>query len=319
VTTAGGSDPFGRPGPAPSAVSRPSARDVALMAVGVVAVSTSAPLIAATAAPALAIAFWRNALATVAISPFALLRHRRELVGLSRREWQLALGAGSLLTAHFATWVPSLSYTSVASSTALVASQPVWAAMIARATGHVVPRRAWLGMGIAFVGVLVITGVDLSLSARALVGDVLALAGAVFAAGYVTVGSRVRQTVSTTTYTFVCYGFCSVALLLVCLVGGQDLSGYSSSTWVKLLALTAGAQLLGHSVFNLVLQTTSPTVVSMAILFEMPGAALIAAAWLGQVPPAGVLPGALLLLAGVAVVVRSGGGVPAERVEPPPG
>jgi drug/metabolite transporter (DMT)-like permease len=295
------------PQPAPSAVARPPGRDLVLLAVAVGAVATSAPIIAATAAPALAIAFWRNAFGTMAIAPWAFLRHRGELRRLSRRELRLSLGAGALLALHFGTWIPSLELTTVASSTALVATQPVWAALIARASGHHVPRRAWWGMGIAFLGVLVLTGVDFSLSPRALVGDLLALVGAVFAAGYVSVGARVRPTVSTTPYTLVVYGSCATLLLVVCLASGQQLAGYSADTWVKLLALTAGAQLLGHSLFNVILRTTPPTVLSMAILFEMPGAALIAALWLGQTPPWGVLPAAVLLLIGVGVVVRSQG------------
>lgn len=293
--------------PAPSAVARPPGRDLVLLAVAVSAVATSAPLIAATAAPALAIAFWRNAFGTMAIAPWAFLRHRGELRRLSRRELRLSLGAGALLALHFGTWIPSLELTTVASSTALVATQPIWAALIARASGHDVPRRAWWGMGIALLGVLVLTGVDFSLSPRALVGDLLALVGAVFAAGYVSVGARVRPTVSTTPYTLLVYGSCAALLLAVCLVSGQQLAGYSPDTWVKLLALTAGAQLLGHSLFNVILRTTPPTVLSMAILFEMPGAALIAALWLGQTPPWGVLPAAVLLLIGVGVVVRSQG------------
>jgi drug/metabolite transporter (DMT)-like permease len=305
------------PQPAPSAVARPPGRDLVLLAVAVGAVATSAPIIAATAAPALAIAFWRNAFGTLAIAPWAFLRHRGELRRLSRRELRLSLGAGALLALHFGTWIPSLELTTVASSTALVATQPVWAALIARASGHHVPRRAWWGMGIAFLGVLVLTGVDFSLSPRALVGDLLALVGAVFAAGYVSVGARVRPTVSTTPYTLVVYGACATLLLVVCLASGQQLAGYSADTWVKLLALTAGAQLLGHSLFNVILRTTPPTVLSMAILFEMPGAALIAALWLGQTPPWGVLPAAVLLLVGVGVVVRSQGrevapSIPAE-------
>ncbi len=316
------------PGARPSAVGRPSSRDVGTMAVAVAAISTSAPLIAATAAPALAIGFWRNALGFLAIAPFALgrRRYRSELLAMVAREWWLALAAGAALALHFATWVPSLTYTSVASSTALVATQPVWAALIARATGHDVPRRAWAGMGVAFAGVLVITGIDLTLSARAVFGDVLALTGAFFAAVYVTVGSRVRATVSTTAYTLVCYGSCAVLLLVPCLLTGQQLTGYSSTTWWQLLALTAGAQLLGHSLINMVLQTSPPTVVSLAILFEMPGAALIAALWLGQLPPWGLLPAAFLLLAGVAIVVRSGAGTgpsadgrPGGVVAAPPG
>jgi drug/metabolite transporter (DMT)-like permease len=303
----------------PSAVGHPTPRDVGLMAVAVAAISTSAPLIAATAAPALAIAFWRNAFGTLAIAPFALTGARlRELRTLGRREWRLTTASGGLLALHFATWVPSLTYTSVASSTALVATQPVWAALIARATGHDVPPRAWVGMAVAFAGVLTLTGIDLTLSTRAVVGDLLALAGAVFAAAYVTVGSQVRQTVTTTTYTFVCYGVCALLLLSACAVGRVHVLGFQPVTWLQLLALTAGAQLLGHSLINVVLQTSSPTVVSLAILFEMPGAAIIAAIWLGQHPPWGVIPAALLLLAGVAIVVdsdRRRSGV----VEAPPG
>ncbi len=289
-----------------------------LMLVGVLAVSTSAPLIAATAAPAFAIAFWRNAFATGAIAPYALWRHRLELASISRRELALSLGAGVLLAAHFATWVPSLRYTSVASSTALVATQPVWTALVAARLGQHVPGRAWLGMAVAFTGVLVLSGVDLSLSRRALVGDMLALAGGIFAALYVSVGAQVRRSLSTATYTLVCYGLCAALLLVVCLLGRQDLTGYPAGTWVKLAALTAGAQLLGHSVFNIVLRTTSPTVISLALLFEMPGAALIAALWLGQRPPWGVLPAAALLLVGVAVVIGAWGGGPGDPAEPPP-
>lgn len=290
---------------ATSAVGRPPGRDFALLAVGVLAVSTSGPLIAATAAPALAIAFWRNAFGTAVLAPFALLRHRRELLTLSRRQWQLAGAGGVLLALHFATWVPSLDYTSVASSTALVATQPAWAALIARWRGQLVPRQAWVGIAVAFAGVLVISGVDFSLSRQALFGDLLALVGAFFAALYVTVGAEARRTTGTTVYTTIVYGTTSVVLLVTCLLFAQPLTGYSADTWTKLLLLTAGAQLLGHTVFNAVLKTTPPTVMSLAILFEMPGSALLAWAWLGQVPPRGVLPGAALLLVGIALVVRS--------------
>jgi len=244
-----------------SAVARPPRADLLLMPIGILAVSTSGPLIAAAAAPPLAIALWRNVFALGAIGPYALLRHRGELRGLDRREWRWALGAGVLLALHFATWVPSLTYTTVASSTAIVCSQPVWVAMIARSMGHVVPRRAWIGIGIALLAVVVLTGVDFSLAPRALGGDLLALAGGVFAAGYTVAGGEVRRTVSTTAYTLVCYGTAAVLLLAGVLVSRQQLVGYDGRTWLQLLALTAGAQLLGHSLFNRVLRTTSATVV----------------------------------------------------------
>ncbi len=297
----------------PSAVGRPARSDLTLMAIAVLAISTSGPLIAATAAPALAIAFWRNAFGTLAIGPYALLRHQGELRGLTRRELRLAMVSGLLLALHFATWVPSLMLTSVASSTALVAMQPVWAALIARATGHPVPRQAWVGMAIAFAGVLVITGVDVTLSGRAVVGDALALVGGMFSAAYVTVGAQVRRTVSTTTYTLLCYGSCALLLVAACVVGRQPVTGFPADVWVKLVALTLGAQLLGHSLFNIVLKRVSPMLLSLLILFEMPGAAVIAALWLGQLPPWGVLPAAALVLIGVAVVIRAEPGAPADQ------
>jgi drug/metabolite transporter (DMT)-like permease len=166
-----------------------------------------------------------------------------------------------------------------------------------------VPRRAWLGIGIAVVGAVTISGVDFSISARALGGDLLALVGGVFAALYVAVGGEVRRSVSTTAYTTLCYGTAAVVLLAICVVSGQHLTGYSGRTWLQLAALTLGAQLLGHSVIARVLRSTPATVVSLAILFEVPGAGLVAAATLGQLPPWGVLPGVALLLAGLALVV----------------
>ncbi len=299
--------------PGVEAIALPPPRDVGLLVVALVAVSTSGPIIASAAAPALAIAFWRNAMAGAVLLPWAALRRRSELRALDRRHWWLSLLAGLLLAGHFATWVPSVVLSSVASSTALVATQPVWAALIARARGRRVSGRVWLGIVVSVLGAALLTGADVRLSGRALLGDVLAILGGVLAAAYMTAGSAVRARVSTTTYTTVCYGCCALVLLAVCLVGGQRLGGYDAGTWVKLAALTLGAQLLGHSLVNVVLRTTSPTVVSLAILFEVPGAGLIAATWLHQVPSRWALPGLAVLLLGIAIVVRAGArAVPVE-------
>ena len=293
---------------APQGLDRPPARDLPIIAVAVLAVSTSGPLIAAAVVPALAIAFWRNAMASAVLAPVVLLRRRDELRRLDRRERGLALLAGLLLALHFATWVPAVGLTTVASATALVGTQPVWSALIARARGEAVTRQVWLGIAVALSGALLLTGADFRVSGDALVGDLLALVGGIFAAGYMAAGSEVRRSVSTTTYTALCYSTCSVLLLITCLVGGQDLSGYRGVDWVKLIALTAGAQLLGHSLFNVVLKTTSPTVVSMSILFEIPGAAVIAAIFVkGQHVPLLAIPAAVLLLLGLGVVIRSAG------------
>jgi drug/metabolite transporter (DMT)-like permease len=217
-----------------------------------------------------------------------------------------------MLTVHFATWVPSVRLTSVASATALVATQPIWAALLARRAGADIPGRAWTGIAIAVVGAALVTGVDITISVRALLGDLLAVVGGAFAAGYVVVGGQVRRSVSTTTYTAVCYFTAAVGLGAVCVLGRQQLAGYPADVWLKLAALTLGAQFLGHSLLNRVLRTTSATVVSLAILFEVPGASLIALVWLHQHPPVGAVPGLALLVAGVAVVVTTR----TRRVEP---
>ena len=109
------------------------------------------------------------------------------------------------------------------------------------------------------------------MSPHALLGDVMALLGGVFSGAYVVLGGQIRRSVSTTAYTLVCYGSCAMLLFVACLVAGQSLAGYAARDWLLLLALTVLAQLLGHSVFNLVLRSMSPTVVSLAILFEVPG------------------------------------------------
>lgn len=290
----------------------PGRTDALLILVALSAVSTSGPLIAATAAPALAIAFWRNAMASAVLVPIALVRCRDELRGLTGRERRLALLAGSMLALHFATWIPSLSLTSVASATALVATQPIWAALIARHRGEHVSRQVWVGIAVALPGALLLTGTDLTVSGSALLGDVLAVVGGAFAAAYMTAGGEVRRSVSTTTYTTLCYGTTALLLLVVCVVGRQQLGGYDAGDWVKLVALTAGAQLLGHSLFNVVLRSVSPTLLSLAILLEIPGAALIAAVFLDQQPPLLAIPAAVLLVTGLGLVIRAGSRVEAS-------
>lgn len=285
----------------------PPFSELALLGVAIIAVSTSAPLIRGAAGPALAIAFWRNALALPVLGLWVALRRaeRAAWTGRSAEERRLSLISGGLLAAHFATWIPSLSFTSVASSVALVATQPVWAALIAHRRGEHVARGTWLGIGMAMAGAVVLTGVDVSISARALTGDLLALLGGMLAAAYVTVGADVRRTVSTGVYALSCYTTAAVVLLVVSLVAGQSLWGYSAGTWWAIAGLVVGAQLLGHTLVNRVLSSISPTIVSVAILFEILGASVIARIAFGETPPAGAWPAALLIAAGVVAVVRS--------------
>jgi drug/metabolite transporter (DMT)-like permease len=301
-----------------AARSAPPTLDLALLGLAVVAVSTAAPLVRVADAPTLAVAFWRNALALPVLGLVVAVRSRRELRRLDARERRLSVVAGLFLGAHFATWVPSLSFTSVASSVALVCTQPVWAALIARWRGEYVPRLAWWGIGSAVAGAVVLSGVDLSIDPRALFGDLLAVVGGVLAAAYVTVGAEVRRTVSTSVYALVCYAVAAGALLVICGIGRQPLAGagYDATTWLALVAMVAGPQLLGHTVVNRVLRTTSPTLVSVAILFEILGSALLAWIAFDEVPPASAVPAALLIGAGVVLVVRAGAKEPAVAGAP---
>jgi drug/metabolite transporter (DMT)-like permease len=293
--------------PAPQRTGPPPIGELALLAVAVMAVSTSAPLIRGAAAPTLAIACWRNVLSLPVLGSWVAARpaERAGWVARSGSERRLSRISGLLLAAHFATWVPSLSYTSVASSVALVATQPVWAALIAHRRGHRVARGTWVGIGLALAGALVLTGVDVSISSRALFGDLLAMVGGMLAAAYVTVGADVRRTVSTGVYALSCYATAATILLGICIVGRQPLWGYDADSWWAIAGLVVGAQLLGHTLFNRVLRSISPTIVSVAILFEILGATVIARVAFGETPPAGAWPAALLIGAGVVAVVRS--------------
>jgi drug/metabolite transporter (DMT)-like permease len=273
------------------------------MAVGVVAVSLSGPLMAAMVVPPLAISFWRNGFATALLAPGVVARRRDELTGLDGRSIRLVTASGFALAVHFGTWVTSLTLTSVASATAIVCLQIAWVVAWQLLQGERFNRGVVLGLVLAFGGVLVVSGVDFSVSTRALVGDLLALVGGMAAAAYMLIGARARQSVTTTTYTFVCYGSCALILLVSCLVSGQAVVGYDASQWGLLVLVTLTAQLMGHSVFNHLLATTPAVLVSLALLLEVPGASLIAALILGQVPPPGALVGLVVILAGMALVI----------------
>ena len=288
-------------------VRAPSGADIPLLAVAVLGIGASAPLIVAIAAPALAIAFWRNAFGVVALAPWTAARSGDDLraVWTHPRLRRLVLVAGTALAVHFALWVPAVTLTSVTAATALVAIQPVWNALIARASGQQVSGRVWAGVGLAVAGALVLTGLDIGGDPKAMLGNVLALLGGVAAAVYVAVGARVREQVGTSAYAVSAYSVTTVQLLVLCLLAGVPLTGFDAQTWALLLMLTVMAQLLGHTLLNRAVGTVGPVVVALVILLEVPTATVIAAVWLGQVPPLAALPAAALIVAGVAVVVTS--------------
>ncbi len=296
------------------AVHRPGGRDVGIMAVAVIGVSLSAPLTTMLAAPMLALAFWRNLGGAAVLLPVLLLRERRTLAGLRPRDLTSSVVAGLFLAAHFAAWLPSLSMTTVAASTALVTTTPIWTALVARAGGVRLSASTWWGLVLAVVGAALIAGVDVTVSLRALAGDGLALLGAICAGGYVLAGARARQRLSTSAYAVVCYSVCAAVIAGAAAVVGNPLTGFAPRDWLLIAAITGCAQLLGHTLFNLVLSSVGPTMVSLVILLEVPGALLFALVLLQQLPPLLALPGVALVVLGVGLVVRASR--PAGLAEP---
>lgn len=274
-----------------------------LAVVGILGVSASGPIMAATAAPALTIALWRNAFGAVAMGLPVLVTGRAGIAGLTRAELKWSVIAATALALHFACFITAVKLTSVAAATAMVCLQAAWIALLQWVRGRRPHRSIVLGLGIALGGVVVITGFDFGVSRDALIGDVLALAGGALAAVYTLAGARARKSMTTTLYTSICYSICSIILLAMCLVFGQPLINIPAIAWLGIIGVTVVAQILGHTIFNHLLATISPLVVSMMILLEIPGAALLAAVFLGEQLPSGTYLGLTLILAGLAVVV----------------
>jgi drug/metabolite transporter (DMT)-like permease len=283
-----------------------SLRSAALLILGVVAVSFAAPLIRLADAPPLVIAFYRNLLATAVLLPPAVLLRSGEMRSLGRREVAALGAAGVLLAVHFSAWIPSVTLTTVAASTLLVATTPVWAAVGSWILlGERVRARTAVGIAVSLTGAMVITGADVTVSARAFAGDALALAGAVSAAGYLLAGRRLRQGLSLLTYAVIVYAVCSAALLAAILITGTPLGGYGPRSWLMFVLLALGPQILGHTVFNYLLGELSATVIAVAVMGEPVGATLLALALFGETPSVIAVFGGVIILAGIYVAVSA--------------
>jgi drug/metabolite transporter (DMT)-like permease len=275
----------------------PAKPDLIRLGLGIIGIGTSGPLIAMSAMPILTLIFWRNLGGSLITLPFAL-RHSRDRTGM---KW--AVIAGVLLALHFIGFFLAMRMTTVAAGTALVALQPIFAALFVKFSGGHIPSKAWLGMVVSFVGVVLVSGVDLTISLRAFLGDIAALVSAALAAAYMIAGSKAQRTLETSTYTTVCYFVCAMTALPMGLIAGNEIFSFEQNEWLILLGLILGAQLLGHTMFNSALKRVSPAVVSLIVFFEVPVSAVLAAWWLDQTPPIGVIPGIALILIGCILVV----------------
>jgi len=276
----------------------PARPDLIRLIIGIFGIGSSGPLIALSAMPVPTLIFWRNLGGSLMTLPFAL-RHKLDRTGV---KW--AILAGVVLAVHFVGFFLSMRMTSVTAGTAIVATQPIFAAFFVKLTGGHIPAKAWLGMLISFSGVLLVTGIDLQLDRRSFMGDLAALISGALAAAYMLIGSRAQKTLATTSYTTICYFVCATTALPMALLSGYPIIGFVAQEWWILLGLIIGAQILGHTMFNITLKRVSPAVVSMIVFFEVPVAALVA--WIfdiGKQPTLSIIPGVILILAGCILVV----------------
>ena len=284
------------------------------LAVGILAVSTSAILANVVIGDppavrlALAAAFWRCFGGAVSLAPFGWRARARHPV--DPRTLRLLLVSGVFLAVHFALFLGSLAFTTVASSTTLATMSPIFVAL-----GGVwflderPDRRTWAGMALTMVGAIAIGLADASelrLGPRALVGDAMAFGAALAVTGYLLIGRRTRGTTHASIYSGVVYASASTVLLVVCLATGAPLWGYTTPQWLGLLGLVVGPQLLGHTVFNTLMSSVPATVVSISVLGEPVVATALAWWLLGELPADLFFVAAPLVLVGVALAVLGG-------------
>ena len=282
-----------------------------VLGAGVSVVSFAAILIRfahAEGAPSLAIAAVRLAVAAAVLTPFALFRSGREICRLRRRELGLCMLSGAFLAAHFWAWITSLEHTSVASSTALVTTNPLWVALISAIVLRERPGgKALIGVVLTLAGSMLVFAADsvrISDGMSPLLGNTLALVGALAASGYLLVGRALRARVSLTAYIWLAYSAAAVLLVAAATLSGISVSALPGSAWIFMLALALGPQLIGHTTFNWALRRLTATFVAIAILGEPVGSALLAYFFFGEQFGMLQFVGFVLLLLGIFVAAR---------------
>lgn len=247
------------------------------LAIGILAVSTGSIFAKLADAPAIVIAAYRVGLATLILAPVAWWKARDEIRRLSIGSVVRVVVAGGFLALHFATWISSLSYTSVANSVVLVNTNPLWVGLLAPlVTGERIRPLIFLSILMSVAGAIII-GVDQAGTYdQGLLGDTLALAGSLFASGYLLLGRNLRRELSLIGYVFVCYGSAALILWCIVLVAGMPITGFTTNTMVYFWAMALIPQLIGHSSYNWALKWVSTSVVAVSLLGEPIGSTILA-------------------------------------------
>lgn len=285
---------------------RPFMNPYLVVLLGVLAAGFSSIFTKLAEASPLIIAAYRLGFTVLLIATPTYFTGRRELAGIRKKDLAFACLSGVFLALHFAVWISSLQYTTVASSTVLVAMQPLFVI----AGGYFlyqerIGRVGLLGAALALAGSVMIGINDFQAGGQALLGDLLAFAGAIFVAGYVLIGRNLRARMSLLPYTFLVYGSATLVLILLNLVYGASFYPYPTMTWVWFLCLAIFPTIFGHSLFNWALKYVKAAVVSVCTLGEPVGATILAYFIFGEVPSILQLAGGCVILTGLTIFITS--------------
>jgi drug/metabolite transporter (DMT)-like permease len=277
-----------------------------VLSIGVAAMSTSSLLIRwllAESVPPLVIAIYRLAIGTLAAG-FSVMWSRkwRETPRLDKALCIWIFVSGVLLGLHFATWISSLNYTSVMISAVLVSTTPIWAGLLSQVLlGESMSRKVWVGVLVAVVGgsLIGLSSSQPSLS-YGFVGGGLAVLGAIFGAGYLVIGRKLRDSVGLATYLLAVYGTATVTLGVLGMFQGVSLGGYAGKSLLLLIAVGLVPQVIGHSSANYAVRHLPATLVGIVILGEPIGSTILAHLFLDESPSWLQVLGATLILMGIA-------------------
>lgn len=275
--------------------------------VGVISVALSAIFVKMATADAGVIAFYRMLFSVLLMLPIFLLKYRREVLILSKRDWIFSAIAGVFLAFHFIFWFESLNYTSVASSTVLVTLQPIFAFVGTYFFfKEKLAFKTILSAVIAIMGSVIISWGDFQLSGTAFYGDILALIGCALITAYLLFGQDVRKRLSLITYTFIVYSVSTVTLFIYVVIQGESFGPHPGADWFWFFMLALIPNLLGHTLFNWSLRWVSTNVLSIAILFEPVGASILAYYVFNETLSSSQIVGGLIVITGILLFVIDG-------------
>ncbi|MBD3381305.1 MAG: EamA family transporter [candidate division Zixibacteria bacterium] len=254
----------------------------------------------------LLISFYRMAWATALLLPVSLIRAKKIFIGISRRDFLMMVFIGFILALHFGTWISSLFYTTVASSTVLVTTQPIFLVLFSMLfTSEKVRGTSILAILLALSGAIVIGLGDLRFTGDYIKGDLLAIAGAVCVAIYLFLGRQVRQRVANLAYVQIVYASSALFLLAGVLIFSDFSYDFPLRQHIWLLCLGLIPTVLGHTLYSWALKQMRAYLVGTSILGEPVGASFYAWLIFKEIPPETTIYGALLIFAGVVTLFYS--------------